>query len=320
MKISTNLKRITFSSIILIILLSLIFININTFYLNGQFNLILLLIAIFISVMSCILFSIKVETSKKQNLILNIISLIISVFFSYFIIELCNNTSPYHFFTLNTKRLLFNFTIILFLYLFIYFLSNSLSISIIISNIIIFILGTINYCIVCFRGTPLVPWDFLTIKTAAYVASNYTFKFNCFFLLAIIFFIMTIALALKNKSNYDFKTNFKLRSIFLIIIITITFTFYKTNIINFFNLETDLWEPSVEYSNNGFLASFVKQSKNLFFQKPQNYSSQEVKNIFNEINLQNAKSLNENNEKPNIIVIMNESFSDLRVNRIFQYL
>ena len=98
----------------------------------------------------------------------------------------------------------------------------------------------------------------------------------------------------------------------------IIYIFFTTNFISLFNLYTYLWIPSNEYKTNGFLASFVKQTKEINVSKPENYSLEFFEDFKNanylaEIIEQNP-NINENlsEDKPNIIVIMNESFSDLR--------
>jgi len=118
------------------------------------------------------------------------------------------------------------------------------------------------------------------------------------------------------KVKYTFKKqwfNYTFRIVSLIVILVTTIIFYKTNIINYFDFENNLWRPVDEYSNNGFLASFVKQTKNLFNSAPENYSSNAVENIL--ANLEIYSNNISSDEKPNIVVIMNESYSDLTVNR-----
>lgn len=325
MKIHTNKKRIIISVVILIALIALISINYKCFILDDEFNLLLFSLSIIFSIFSCILFAIKLETKNKANIIISIVSLLISVLFSYIIIELLNKNTL---FDLSAKRLIFNFVVIVFLHLFIYTLSNKFSLSIILSNSIIFIIGIVNYVIICFRGTPFVPWDILSIKTAASVAGAYTFEFSYHLLLATSLFAFVIAIGL--KATYKFKKqklNLILRSCSATLIIIITIAFYKTDIIDYFDFETDLWEPMAEYAHNGFLASFIKQSKNLFNDKPDNYSASNVENILigleNEIYVDDNYSVYTSNsvsneDKPNIIVIMNESYSDLTVHGDFE--
>lgn len=324
MKVSTNKKRLILSLVVFILLILLIHINHNSYKIDNKFNYLLLTISILICIVSCTLFAIKVETNNKIKLITSIIFLLLSVVLSYIIIELLNQNNL---FNLYIKRLIFNFIVIILLHLFIYSLSNKISITIIVSNAIIFILGLVNYTVTCFRGTPLVPWDILSIKTAVHVATSYSFEFNYYLLLAILLFILVVSIGL--KANYKFKRkkiNLVLRFSFIIIIALIAILFYKTDFIDSFDFENNLWKPKDEYANNGFLASFIKQSKNLFNDKPNNYSAAAVNNILLEVKDQFPESKEPTNfsqtqlqpsDAPNIIVIMNESYSDLSVNGNF---
>lgn len=313
MKIKTNKKRIIISTIFLIIEILLISFNDKAYIIDNKFNYLLFSLSIFVCIVSSALFSIKLEANNKQNLIITIFSLILSFLFSYIIIELLNKNVL---FNLYAKRLVFNFVVIILLHLLIYVITNKINLSIILSNSIIFILGIVNYTIVCFRGTPFVPWDILSIKTAAYVATSYTFQFSYHLVLGICLFIFIISIGL--KANYKFKNqkaNLIFRACSLIIILILLVCFYSTNMINYFDFENNLWKPKDEYNNNGFLASFLKQSKNLFNKKPDNYSIDNIENLLKDNSILTSASTTQSEDSPNIIVIMSESFCDLTVNR-----
>lgn len=323
MKLSSNRKRITISSLLLITLLLLIFLNYSAYKIGEGFNHIAFIISILTSIIACSLLAIQINTTDKVRIIYTLTSFIISILFSYIIIELLNQNTL---FSIYRKRLLFNFIVIIFLHLFIYAISNKISLTIILSNSIIFILGIVNYAVTCFRGTPLVPWDVLSFKTATYVATTYTFQFSYYLLLSVSLFVLIIAIAL--KASYRFKKqniNLTLRFISIVIVFAFTILFYKTDVIDYFDFENNLWKPKDEYANNGFLASFVKQSKNLFSDAPENYSSDTVESILLELedriyqdeSVSVYNSDNTDEDTPNIIVIMSESYSDLSVNRRF---
>ena len=249
----------------------------------------------------------KILDNKKAKIIFTVISIIFSVLFSYMIIELLNKNAL---FMIYTKRLLFNFTFIILIHLFIYSLTNKLNLTIILSNTLLFILGIINYVVLCFRGTPFVPWDVLSVKTAIHVASAYTFSINYQFIIATLLFILIFFIGLKTKYELkNKKANIIIRILGLLIVFVAVFAFYTTDIIDYFDFENNLWNPKDEYKNNGFLASFVKQSKNLINEKPQAYSKGKVEEL-----LPSTTPKEDNQDKPNIIVIMNESYSDLSVN------
>ena len=112
MKISTNKKRIIISAIILLITLLLISFNYRAYIIDKNFSYILFSLSIVISIFASALFAIKVEVSSKLHLIVSIISSIISIFFSYIIIELLNKNDL---FDLYIRRLIFNFIVIIFL-------------------------------------------------------------------------------------------------------------------------------------------------------------------------------------------------------------
>lgn len=315
MKINVSKNKIIVSIIYFIIILTFILLNLNTYIIDNSFNWIYFVLSLLTLVTTCVIYCLNLNFSKKKSKILTFIISFLSIIFSYVIIELFNQNNI---FALNGKRFLFNFIIIIFLHLFIYALSNNFKLTICITNIFILILGIANYTVSCFRGTPLVPWDILSIKTAAYVADSYTFSFNCYFILACLLSVFIIIIGSKAKYNFNKgKLNFLIRLACLGIVLVLTLLFYNTSFVDFFNLDNNLWEPAKEYANNGFLASFVKQSKNLFNEAPENYSTEALENIISEkdYTIQTEKS---EDDSPNIIVIMSESFSDLSVNGNFE--
>lgn len=312
MKIQTNKKNLIISLIILVSLLLLILLNYRAYIVENKFNYIPFVLSLLFSITACSIFAINIDLNKKWNILYTFVSLLISVLFSYIIVELLNENEL---FAIYIKRLIFNFIVIILLHLFIYAISNKVSLTIILSNSIIFILGFINYTVTCFRGTPFVPWDVLSLKTAVYVASSYSFSFSFYSLLAVSLFVLILAIG--SKVKYKSKKsvfNLVFRIISVLVILSLIFVFYKTDAINYFDFENNLWIPRDEYLNNGFLASFLKQSKNLFNTKPKNYSSNYISNTFTSIPTFNYEVTD---EAPNIIVIMSESFSDLSVNRRF---
>ncbi len=101
--------------------------------------------------------------------------------------------------------------------------------------------------------------------------------------------------------------------------------------IKIFNPYEDLWEPTKEYRTNGLIASLFKSSKSLFVSAPSNYSVARIEELYNQLlekyetenETENDNDKDNNNEpinnsdsseiKPNIIVIVDESFADLNV-------
>lgn len=240
----------------------------------------------------------------KKILILIFIPIIIYLYCQMF----CNGKLFFE-----PKRMLLNFMFIYFIIGFIYCITGKLRISLYTSMIITFCAGIVNHFITQFRGTPLVPWDIFSLNVALTVLPTFKFVLNKKAILGIVLFI--VGLFVLHKTTFSSFKNGKLKITYrmLVLIGTVTFTicFYLTNIISFFSLDEN-WDPKEEYHNNGLIASLFKQSRNLIIKKPDNYDINSITKLASTIQVPFVTH-DENYEYPNIIAIMNESFSNLRV-------
>ena len=250
---------------------------------------------------------IKISTIKQVKWF-EIIYFIITPFIMYWIAELFNGSEI----TLKKEILKLNLILIYLIYFAVFSVIGNFKRANIFTSIFIFILSLLNYIVTSLRGTPLVPWDIQSANVALKVAS--TFKINLNYesiKAAIIFFIHCFILYKTQKNILKGAKTYLMRFVILISIIIFFFLFYTTDYMDQFNLSND-WDPQVEYHNNGFAASFFKQSKNLLINEPDDYAIETVKNIAEKLNLNYFFYEEEQKEKPNIIAIMNESFSDLQ--------
>jgi len=264
----------------------------------------------------------KLNLKNLTNKQINILYVIFSIVFITFIIELLNKNI---FFLILPNRLLLDFTLIALVYMFFTCITNKLKFSIILSNILLFGIGFANYTVTSLRGTPLSLLDVLSIGTGLTIADTYTLIVSPYLIIAVICFIVLIII--NTRINYNFATNKKniiIRICLMVFVVLFTFLIFSTNLITIFFLKTNLWVPSSEYKANGFLASFVKQANDLMVKKPKGYSLDKIEDIYYStldtktasIDLDETSS-QEGREKPNIIVVMNESYSDLSVHHTF---
>lgn len=256
------------------------------------------------------------DENKHRNIIYTSIFLI-SILFSYIIVELLNSGNI---FTIRPKLIFLNLMFIFILHLIMFVITNNLKWTIILSNIAIYLVAVINYFVTRFRGTPLVPWDILSAKTAATVASTYTIAIVPQLVLAsfILIFLIILSFKLNNKPS-NIKQRLILDFTCLVLITTFFISLYNTNMLEVFETSTNLWEPILEYKENGLLVSLLKQSKNLINKAPDEYSIEKVNSIIQNIDIDdNNLSITDERQKPNIIIIMNESFSNLRVINDFE--
>lgn len=176
----------------------------------------------------------------------------------------------------------------------------NLKISIIIVNISSFILVLADYYIMIFRGSHFVPWDIRAISTAFSVMGSYKISLDKRIIIGIICIILE---ALLVHMLIDEKRIKKYRQIILsgvgLLIIVISL---NTN-------STALWDIDSEYSKQGFTVGFFSYIKYMSYSTPKGYSRDKAQEI-----IDGQSTIKGGGTKAkNIIVIMNESFSDLRV-------
>lgn len=292
MNLSLNKKNLIWSFLIFISILLFIILNNNVFFINNKFNIFLFSISILLNFLISLLLCLKIEVKYRHNKLFTIISVIFSFLLLYISIELLNKSTI---FFIYPKRLLFNFLIIFLISLFIFCITNKLRLTILVSSSLLYILSLSSHILDSFRGFPLLPWDILSYKTATTILSTYNFNFTYNLILATLIFSLLLVFSFKIKYNMPLnRQNLIFRFFSIIFIIIFLLAFYKTTFINFFDFETSLWKPYDEYKNNGFLASFIKQTKNLVKKVPDDYSIKKIKKFM-------SKYIDNNNDENQII-------------------
>ena len=172
------------------------------------------------------------------------------------------------------------------------------------------VFGIGEYIVFEFRGTALMPWDFLALSTAKSVSKSYTFIEPDFFIYYIVSCVAFLVLLFFLKIKKYSKLLWKISDLVLIFIMLV---FFRNKIYD--GLGYNLWDTKGQLQEQGINSSLVSYSRYLNYKKPQGYSKKKAKTI-----LENCEKIEGgNNRAENIIVIMNESFSDLRVyNDTFQ--
>jgi phosphoglycerol transferase MdoB-like AlkP superfamily enzyme len=87
--------------------------------------------------------------------------------------------------------------------------------------------------------------------------------------------------------------------------------FFQSDSLEEWDVHYKVWNPSISYNKNGFAVCFVVGTRYLIPEKPTSYSADNAKELA-EPYIEEAKNQEETEgQSPNIIVIMNEAFSDL---------
>ena len=176
------------------------------------------------------------------------------------------------------------------------------------------VFGLINHYVMLFRSTPFVPWDILSIGTATSVASNYDFTPNVNVVVVTIIFIALIVLARFVKFKIELKFRFRL----IPTAITMAALCLFVNALQDEDFQTDnylypfLFTPAYMTKVNGMAVTFAMDLKFVAVGKPSGYSVEKAQELLTEYADESDED-NQTDDLPNIIVVMDEAFSDLSV-------
>ena len=200
--------------------------------------------------------------------------------------------------------------------------------------------GLANYFVLEFRGAPIQPWDILSIGTAASVADNYEYRLDKDALTALIGLLVLLAAefflradfygpfksrrALKKeaaagsapKSDTPERTPTKRRRVIIartaLCLVTGLLCFGYTKMLHNedfvqkkLRLYDKLFTPTTIQFKNGTVTAFLMELQYMSVEKPSGYNEKDAREA-----LASYETAGTPANTPNIIVVMNEAFSD----------
>ncbi len=181
------------------------------------------------------------------------------------------------------------------------------------------IFGLINHYVMAFRSTPFVPWDIFSVKTALSVAGNYSFAPGKRVVIVCLIFLVIFIFLQFYHFTFEAKIYFRLIP-FVFACVALFFFGHKLQEEAFQTkqgLYPFLFTPAYMTKVNGMLVTFTMDLKYIAVEKPSGYSRAKGEELYQEIEDKCKNSANQNviakEDYPNIIVIMDEAFSDVGV-------
>lgn len=197
--------------------------------------------------------------------------------------------------------------------------TQSFRASICLSSLSLTLLYSANYFVFSFRGEPLRLNDLTAIGTAAKVVSHYNLSPNSH--LAMAWCISVFFLAYGAQTGFRWKAQKKsikaaVRLASLGVGVTLAAVsghrlLYTDMLVKAGFLNTHGFDQNMNYHFNGYLVASCMDIQDSRIKKPQGYSLKKVSELLEEAARGSATDSQE--IQPHVILIMNESFSDLRV-------
>lgn len=256
------------------------------------------------------------ELSANWNVVANLLFLATPLF-GFYIIEHFTKNNIFNIYPLSIA---FNITLFYIIFGILYIIFGNQKIVTVLFLGLSYFAGAANYFVLSFRGNPILPSDIASIGTAKNVATNYTYELSTAFVSNLILLLYLCTIICKNKKFK--KTRIRERKIvlpFLLLGILLNFGFIKQEtFLARYHIKVNVWNQKLGYSKNGTLFSFVMNGKYLSVKKPKGYSLKEVKKIADNYLDESEPEGRLQDSKPNIIVIMDEAFSELSVINSFE--
>lgn len=202
-----------------------------------------------------------------------------------------------------------------------FFATKSVRIAIRIEAVIALLIGLIDYFVVQFRSNPVMPWDIFSIKTAAVVADNYEYSLKPQAIGCVVVMILIFAVTWLIPKWDKMKSVIRIvGSIVGVVLLVLLANYVQTpQAVSTFRLYDKLFTPNTMTYKDGTVVAFLMQCQYLEVQEPDSYSKENAETLLGSImtdadisGLISSES-ETIEELPNIIVIMNEAFSDLSI-------
>lgn len=248
------------------------------------------------------------------NKIWHMIFMLLMPFVTITMTECLNNVFIYD---MTYLGFLGNYLLVVIMYFVFFALTGSFRVAYLTVNPVLFGFAVAHSYIMDFRGTPFLPMDFLSIKTAAGVANTYNYTPTYKVMTAALIFIFIIIIGIKTKTpEYNLPTKIISRAFTGTFALVLLILFYFTSVFADMGVKPDFWNQTRGYHNYGFAFNFFANTKYLYMSEPNNYNPDALKEYVSSVvdtSSDNTDPDEDDYDKPNIICIMNESLADLSV-------
>ena len=188
--------------------------------------------------------------------------------------------------------------------------------------------GIAQYFVVMFKGTPIMPMDLLSLKTAGAIAAGYEYELTSNMvrvLCAVGVSLCVLSYVRSGDPHGSRKVRFGLGVVSvgagLALIIGLVTFFNGAKLEERLGVEYDRWMPITTYRTIGFVPAFIEIAQDFKISEPAGYDRDDVEDRIAELADEFDRTIGSTPErqaamaqfdevKPTVIGIMNETFSD----------
>lgn len=228
---------------------------------------------------------------------------------------------------LSDPRILFLNTLPIFLLiLMLFFITNRVALSIVITSNLFFIFSIISRLKIIFRNEPFVPSDFFLGGEGVKIFFQGKYEFDPKLILYFLFFnLLTVGLIfLGNKVFRVREFEWKYRPLFLIGTLILAVLSYRTvftdaRLYAELPVSGNIYNEVDNFNSKGSVYCFLYNFKYLKPDRPENYNAEDLhRKSVDYLRADEAEKSDSESEKPSIVMIMGEAFTDISENDGFE--
>ena len=229
----------------------------------------------------------------------NLVFIILSLYIQLYILQVFSGTFKLYKFEYLFANiiLLYSITIILFSVI------KKIIITLLVTNVLTYgIFGFLNYFLIQVTDSPFSFFDIFIIKSGLNSIESFSIDYTKYFYIATFLFILNMLFIIFFISEDEWLNKLKKIPMLILGLLAIFIIWFLASP----KLHYITYKSDALY---GTLYRFLKTTKNVSLVKPEGYSEEKVREILSKYSKE--KSVTSDEEKPNVIVIMNESLSDI---------
>lgn len=245
-------------------------------------------------------------SNEKLHWLWTILLIAVGAWFTTYMVQYLL-LEPEYFEKLSDTKWDLNRGCVLVVYLLVLCITNRVGLSAVVSHGLFMVLAFVNYYVYLFRENEFIFADIRSIGTGLSVAGKYKLELSergwMVILVSALFFAVAGLFRIRFKRAWLLRLLSGVAAVWLCVAISV-----KTEGIN-----TETWEQKGSY-RNGYVLNFVLSARDSFVDAPKEYTLETIAKLEKEYSKKQQNPVGDTLEKqPTIIVVMNESFADLRV-------
>lgn len=298
-----NKWKIIVTSVFVVLFLILTFANVSVFYEGKKLQLDYFITTVACMVLFFVLGVLKFNFSKKTTTICGIVANILAIVGAMHVSVLFSGgfaASSYMYFVNMAFYLCVAAVVIM--------ITGRMRISVISALAASYLFNGISFIVYCFRGWSLTPTDLVAVGTAMNVANQYEFnmRFEIFASTAVMALVVMLVYKFPFEFTHRKKNRFTVRCAGLGVLLA---SLLFIGSVDYSDFNISVYDQHKANMNYGSAFSFYVNASKIGLKQSDNYNAEEVDNMLLSYN----QTTEENTDMPNVLVVMNESFSDLSV-------